>query len=735
MQKKKKKATSALVRAGYALVLLGSSIFTGGGSCSWSGRGPTCTEEVFWDTWEVECGCMTVGSGLPVELTTGGTKQACNEPSTVFGPLEEQGACNVMATELLFRNPDLHWTCGPISSRHVSSGDCPESEIVSCDDVGSSRGPLIGWQNYGSTFIGTLDPSLSHVSMTIDGTLVTPTLSGEVFVTGGDCDGATCPMTVDGLFVRLGDFDVNGHTVRDVDLITIDAWPGTKYADDTYAFDPDAPLKLSATIDGDRGYDNGSPEETLGGAFHSEPEPFRYMTIEGTFEFGTGVADVYLIFPFGGGVPRPEIDARYISCTVFNPGRCGYVFDASGSRDFSGNPVARYRWTDAQGRLLGTDAIIYADNIYEITGEPSRFPLVVTVTDNDGNENSRATGPWPEPQRSGASAFAWAYAPTASSYTTSSSYSWSSSGQPISITRSAVGSYTVSFAGLGGAGGNVQVSAYGDDRACKVGGWWSSGGALLTSIRCYDGSGAAANARFDVQFHREALVDPAPRDHTPELAYLWAHSPTTAEYTPSASYAFNDGGAASTIRRLSTGVYEVTVPGHSSTGASAQVSAYGGTNQRCQLRRWRSAGGAALLEVACFTPSGVSADSMFTLSLTQQTVPSAAGAARRKGAYARVMIRDGQATVPVNWQYNALSSAAVYATTSSTGSYVVNVPRTSSVANDHVQVTATGTTAARCRVRSWGRYSDRTAISVGCTNMSGAPIDSAFELRYLTSSP
>ncbi len=391
--------------------------------------------------------------------------------------------------------------------------------------------------------------------------------------------------------------------------------------------------------------------------------------------------------------------------------------------------------TDAQGRLLGTDAILYADNIYEIPGEPSRFPLVVTVTDGDGHENSRATGPWPEPQRTGASGFAWAYAPTTSSYTASSAYSWSSSGQPITITRGGVGSYTVSFAGLGGSGGDVQVSAYGDDRACKVGGWWSSGGALMTSVRCYDGAGAAADARYDVQFHREALVAPAPQDHTPELAYLWAHSPTTAAYTPSASYAFNDGGDPSTIRRLATGVYQVTLPGQSSTGASAQVSAYGGSNQRCQLRRWRSMGGAALLEVACFTPAGAPADSMFTLSLTQQAVPSPAGAARRKGAYARVTIHDGQATVPLNWQYNALSSSAVYATTSSAGNYVVNVPRSSSVTNDHVQVTATGTTAARCRVKGWGRYSDRTAISVGCTNMAGASIDSAFELRYLTSSP
>ena len=85
--------------------------------------------------------------------------------------------------------------------------------------------------------------------------------------------------------------------------------------------------------------------------------------------------------------------------------------------------------------------------------------------------------------------------------------------QGISVTRTAVGVYTVTCRGVGGGalfagggswgpGGHVQVTAYGAEDAdhCKVQSWTTGGADFSATVRCYNHAGAPSDNRFDLLF-------------------------------------------------------------------------------------------------------------------------------------------------------------------------------------------------------------------------------------------
>lgn len=100
-------------------------------------------------------------------------------------------------------------------------------------------------------------------------------------------------------------------------------------------------------------------------------------------------------------------------------------------------------------------------------------------------------------------------------YTPSATYSYNAVGRAAAntVTRTGVGTYSVTCRGVGGgglfsgsgswgAGGHVQVTAYGGEDAdqCKVVNWTSGGADFSASVRCYNHAGALSDNRFDLLF-------------------------------------------------------------------------------------------------------------------------------------------------------------------------------------------------------------------------------------------
>ncbi|HEV8581640.1 MAG TPA: hypothetical protein VGX68_21440 [Thermoanaerobaculia bacterium] len=93
-------------------------------------------------------------------------------------------------------------------------------------------------------------------------------------------------------------------------------------------------------------------------------------------------------------------------------------------------------------------------------------------------------------------------------YTPSTTYSFNAviKTNANTVTRTAVGTYSVTCKGVGGqgwgAGGHVQVTAYGGEDAdqCKVVSWVTGGADFTTTVRCFNHQGALSDNRFDLLF-------------------------------------------------------------------------------------------------------------------------------------------------------------------------------------------------------------------------------------------
>lgn len=102
-----------------------------------------------------------------------------------------------------------------------------------------------------------------------------------------------------------------------------------------------------------------------------------------------------------------------------------------------------------------------------------------------------------------APAFVYTNNPRAAEYTPTKAYAQNPSGGPITVRRSATGTYNVIFGGLGGAArrGNAQVTGYGSSPSfCQIVRWVPSGEDLDIAVKCFDGRGRPADSAFSLLF-------------------------------------------------------------------------------------------------------------------------------------------------------------------------------------------------------------------------------------------
>lgn len=174
-------------------------------------------------------------------------------------------------------------------------------------------------------------------------------------------------------------------------------------------------------------------------------------------------------------------------------------------------------------------------------------------------------------------------------YTTGSGYAFNGSrGTPV-ITRTAIGSYTVRFPGLGtplaGEYGNPQASAETlilstVMRRASIATWGpdaSNLNDLLISVRTHDAAGNLADGVFVVSYVEEAGLSP---EHLGSGAHVLADNPTAASYTPSPFYSDNNvvGAGPTTINRTGVGQYDVVMPGVTTLTRTFLVTGVGGNN-------------------------------------------------------------------------------------------------------------------------------------------------------------
>lgn len=340
------------------------------------------------------------------------------------------------------------------------------------------------------------------------------------------------------------------------------------------------------------------------------------------------------------------------------------------------------------------------------------------------------------PARSGVVGFAWANQPAAASYTPPAANRFNSRGGAVSIARASAGAYTVTFANLGNAGGgNVQATAYGtNNRHCKIGGW-SGGADLSISIGCYAQDGTRADSQFTVLYFTETLSR-APSD-AGSTGYLWANSAVNAAYNPSAGYSYNDTGATNHLTRISTGTYDVRLPGMLRSFGTVMVTAYGTDANRCNVASWQLTGGNLLARVRCFTAAGAIADSRFTFAYVDRRLPGLRNNGTSiAGAYVWANLPTNPSYTPSpSLTFNSLTSdagAQVVARRTAIGSYEVELPRAIAVEPELLFAVAYGLHTGHCKSSGWGRTTTTSRLYVRCFNAAGSAADLGFSVVYLS---
>lgn len=309
----------------------------------------------------------------------------------------------------------------------------------------------------------------------------------------------------------------------------------------------------------------------------------------------------------------------------------------------------------------------------------------------------------------------------------STSYAYNSAGGTHSISRTSAGRYSVSLGSVGGAGGNVQVVAYGTSAvACNLSTWGSSGSTATASVRCNSLAGTATDSSFVILYQNH----PTWYNTAAESAYLWTSSTAGAV---SSSYSYNSTGGSNTVAHPSTGTYTVTLNGLNSANANVLVTPYGTGTNRCRVGGWSASSSATTVTVQCNTAAGVAADSQFALSVATGDIP--VGIAGTYGAnYGAWAYVTSAASISSTWCTNTWSgSCDLVGTKVSTGRYKVMIPYVPYLYSAPL-VSTYGSTAKSCRVRSWAAASSGsgTDVYVDCYSGTGTLSDTAFTLVYNT---
>lgn len=233
---------------------------------------------------------------------------------------------------------------------------------------------------------------------------------------------------------------------------------------------------------------------------------------------------------------------------------------------------------------------------------------------------------------------------------------------------------------------------------------------------------AAALALPLVVFAGAARADPT-------IGWVWADQPSKhGTYTPNLAYSYNSNHGDVEITNGDTGVAVVTFQNlKSSDPTNVLVTAYE-TNGYCAIGGWQVSGDDETATVRCFDAEGAPKDQRFEL-LYQGRSGTFGNAAQGLAFLWADQPTAASYTPDAGYQFNSTGGTNTI-TRSGVGAYTVNIPGFDKVGG-HVQVSAYGQTAARCKVADLGQDSDGAHVGVICFDKTGTAADQQFSLAFV----
>lgn len=209
---------------------------------------------------------------------------------------------------------------------------------------------------------------------------------------------------------------------------------------------------------------------------------------------------------------------------------------------------------------------------------------------------------------------------------------WNSTGAASVAARTGVGTYTVRLPGLTRGGGSVMITTMNDTETarCKPGWFTTDASGTTVDVRCFDTLGPA-DATFSLHYTSSVTYHAWA---TPGMGgYAWAADPLSASYTPPLSYQYSYGAyrwTPSTALRFGTGAYAmryndllrdaVLTPTPRDTSL---VTAYGVSNDYCEVGSWGTSGLDVTANVACFNGvTGAPEDARYLHTFMHNRAPS-----------------------------------------------------------------------------------------------------------------
>ncbi|MFN8619570.1 MAG: hypothetical protein U0869_02330 [Chloroflexota bacterium] len=323
--------------------------------------------------------------------------------------------------------------------------------------------------------------------------------------------------------------------------------------------------------------------------------------------------------------------------------------------------------------------------------------------------------------------------PSVASYHPKARDRGNSTGGNVTVERTGMGTYRVTWAGLSAVGsGGLQVSALGSKmRHCLAYTWGSSGSDGYADVYCYRRTNNAAQgyaAAVDSPFVAATVAESVPVTGNPgRLGYAWMNLYASSG-TPSTGYNYTSPGGDITSAHMGTGTYVVTVPGVGKADGDVLVTGYVGSPSRCQVRDWSLSGVDLKASIDCVDMRGFLSDQDFDFLYLRRIGLEGFGSRMAASLWAD-QPSAGSYHPDADYAWSTNGKRATIKRTAK-GVYAVTLP--GMPAGGAAIAVAYGDVASQhnCQIGSIRTKGTPQVVTVRCFGYTGAAADSQFVLAY-----